>query len=619
MPPNSPNERLVQLRQLINLHFSLEEVRELCFRVGVRYDDLEGEGLANKVRELVLYMDRAKQVDELIHYCLYARPKVAWPALESPNPSLPAPSVTPPVRQPRQIFISHASSEKEFAHKLAADLRAKGWAVWIAPESIRPGEKWVTAVGRGLDESGVFLLLLSPQAVGSAWVRLEMEAAIALEQQRLIRLIPVEVQPVAYLPALWQAYQWISFEQSYSTGWQELWGELESPLAMPSPPPLVPRPKKIVINDSQTPLPKVETPPTKLTQPTAQEMPTKSPEIPVARLETALPEVKPTPIKPPPLKQPSSTPPQMGRSQPTAFDRSETKPKETPVFPILQIPVWGYGIVGIVVLSLLLWLASNGLTGLGIGATSVPTTTPVPPPANGKLGDRWTRPSDGMEMVFVPGGTFQMGSDPAQDPNAGDSEQPQHAVTLAAFWLDRTEVTNSLYAQCVKAGQCDASRYATNSIYNGANLPVVGVNWKDADTYCQWAGGQLPTEAQWEYAARGTDGRLYPWGNESPTCALAQIAGCKGDIVSVGRFSPAGDSWVGAADMAGNVWEWVADWYDDYSNTPEKNPTGPLSGDYKVLRGGGCYYSIRAACRNIYQPGNANGGVGFRCVVPAGH
>jgi formylglycine-generating enzyme required for sulfatase activity len=152
---------------------------------------------------------------------------------------------------------------------------------------------------------------------------------------------------------------------------------------------------------------------------------------------------------------------------------------------------------------------------------------------------------------------------------------------------------------------------------------VVGVSWYDADTYCEWAGGQLPTEAQWEYAARGNDGRLYPWGDETPTCDLAQFIGCEGDTVRVGNF-PDGNSWVGAMDMAGNVWEWVVDWYgsDYYENSLTNDPIGPTSGTWKVLRGGGWYNNsilLRAAYRVFVDPAYHTVDVGFRCVVPPGN
>src|SRR5690606_18533163 len=110
----------------------------------------------------------------------------------------------------------------------------------------------------------------------------------------------------------------------------------------------------------------------------------------------------------------------------------------------------------------------------------------------------------------VPGGTFSMGSDPKQDLDAFSDELPQHEVTLSSFWLDRTEITNSMYAKCVNDGTCEKSGYAYSFNYNRPTYPVVGVLWDDATSYCKWAGGQLPTEAQWEYAARGTGERLFP-------------------------------------------------------------------------------------------------------------
>jgi formylglycine-generating enzyme required for sulfatase activity len=221
-----------------------------------------------------------------------------------------------------------------------------------------------------------------------------------------------------------------------------------------------------------------------------------------------------------------------------------------------------------------------------------------------------------MTIVYVPGGTFMMGSDDGQH-----DEKPPHQVTLDAFWLDQTEVTNAQYNRCVEAGDCAASRVYDG--FTGDDYPVVGVTWDDANTYCQWAGGRLPTEAEWEYAARGPEGNKYPWGNDPPTCELAQFSGCQGDTIPAGSLSE-GASWVGAQDMAGNVWEWVADSYDSgyYQHSPEMNPTGPENGSYKVVRGGAWYYNesyVRSAYRSRnLQDLRASVG-GFRCVVPPGN
>jgi serine/threonine-protein kinase len=223
-------------------------------------------------------------------------------------------------------------------------------------------------------------------------------------------------------------------------------------------------------------------------------------------------------------------------------------------------------------------------------------------------------------MVYVPGGTFMMGSDDS-DEDADNNEKPQHEVSLDSVWIDRTEVTNAQYEICVAEGACNASSYVDWPTFNGDTHPVVGVFWESADNYCRWAGATLPTEAQWEYAARGTDDRIYPWGNTPPTCELAQINTCVGtDIrtVPVGSLSPGGDSWVKAADMAGNVWEWVADWYDEYSSLQQTNPTGPEGGYAKVLRGGSWadgQRSLRPTNRSYNGLGNGDYYTGFRCVV----
>jgi formylglycine-generating enzyme required for sulfatase activity len=252
--------------------------------------------------------------------------------------------------------------------------------------------------------------------------------------------------------------------------------------------------------------------------------------------------------------------------------------------------------------------------------------TPTPPPAPGAgtggddafpaLGDTQVRPADDMVMVYVPGGTFPMGS-AEDDPESVPDELPQHLVTLDGFWIDQTEVANAQFVgflnehgnrdeQGVKMivldeGYAQISQEDDQFVTSEAALdrPVVMVTWHGAVAYCEWAGGRLPTEAEWEYAARGPEGNLYPWGNSPPTCDLANYGTCIGVPVQVGS-RPAGASWCGALEMAGNVWEWVTDWFEPYSDLAQENPTGPASGDVPVLRGGGWHaprWEIRAAYR----------------------
>lgn len=202
------------------------------------------------------------------------------------------------------------------------------------------------------------------------------------------------------------------------------------------------------------------------------------------------------------------------------------------------------------------------------------------------------------EMVEVPAGIFEMGCDPEH--NAGEDcsgNSTLHQVTLDAYWIDKYEVTNASYARCVAAGGCTPpykNSSTTRTAYYGnqsfANYPVIYVDWNQANAYCTWAGKRLPTEAEWEKAARGpVFAYRYPWGDEAPDCRMANFGGtegCVGDTSAVGSY-PDGASPYGALDMVGNVWEWVADWWQDgyYAYASTKNPLGPVTGGYKVFRG----------------------------------
>jgi formylglycine-generating enzyme required for sulfatase activity len=228
-----------------------------------------------------------------------------------------------------------------------------------------------------------------------------------------------------------------------------------------------------------------------------------------------------------------------------------------------------------------------------------------------------------MMMVYVPSGDLMMGS-ADDDPVAQSDEKPRHDVYLGAFWIDRTEVTNAQYKRCVQAGKCKASAYADKPNLNGDNLPVTGVNWNDAVAYCQWAGGDLPTEAQWEKAAKGDGYRVYPWGDQTATCDWAVMKddkgnGCgKGDAPWPAASKPKGVSLYGALDMAGNVSEWVVDWYGAYPSEHQVNPTGPATGTRKVLRGGSwanTWPNVRTAARENDTPDNHADNLGFRCKV----
>ena len=214
-------------------------------------------------------------------------------------------------------------------------------------------------------------------------------------------------------------------------------------------------------------------------------------------------------------------------------------------------------------------------------------------------------------MVTVPAGTFPMGADLAPP---GD-ESPLHMVTLPAFLIYRYEVTNADYRKCVQAGLCDEPqdlRFYADA--DAADHPVVFVTWYDADAYCSWLDERLPTEAEWEKAARGTDGRDYPWGSEPSPDRLNAGLRFEGTL-AVGSF-PAGASPYGALDMAGNVWEWTADWYLPYQGSAFQSEL--FGNKYKVLRGGSWNHPMQDARtfhRDIAHPARAILVVGFRCVA----
>jgi len=229
----------------------------------------------------------------------------------------------------------------------------------------------------------------------------------------------------------------------------------------------------------------------------------------------------------------------------------------------------------------------------------------------------------GHDMAYVPAGEFIMGSE-----NGESHERPQHEVHLGAYYFGRYEVTNGRYRVCVDAGVCnppDAFRsHSRDSYYDDPaydDYPVIHVSWHDADAYCRWAGGRLPTEAEWEKAARGIDGRAYPWGNEWDASKVNSQEAGPDDTTAVGSY-PAGASPYGALDIAGNVWEWCQDWYDEdyYASSPQHDPPGARSGTQRVVRGGSWHLterSVRVTDRNRASPNLYSHDVGFRCVSPA--
>lgn len=253
-----------------------------------------------------------------------------------------------------------------------------------------------------------------------------------------------------------------------------------------------------------------------------------------------------------------------------------------------------------------------------------------------KLGATHLNPIDNAEMVWVPGGTFVMGS----PKGVGEaSEHPAHKVTLSGYWMYKYEVTVAQYRAFCAATSHALPSFPTDNSWKGKTgwddpamqkHPIVNISWNDAKAYAAWAKVALPSEAQWEYAARGPEIHNYPWGGTATATTLtngwdqakcANHNNSRSQNIStwpVGSF-PAGASWCGAQDLAGNVCEWCADWFGNYTSMPENDPTGPASGTVRVLRGGSWSYYVEYNTRSAYRfynsPDSSGNDIGFRCVM----
>jgi len=272
----------------------------------------------------------------------------------------------------------------------------------------------------------------------------------------------------------------------------------------------------------------------------------------------------------------------------------------------------------LVFLFLFLCLFIYGINKIVITQTSA-TEIPLPSPTFALF---HLSQQDGMHMTLIPKGNFMMGG------GADVDGQYKHEVYLDAFWMDQTEVTVSMYAACVEAGFCTPpirnNSFSREHYYDDplfTNYPVIQVDWFQADAYCQWAGRRLPTEAEWEKAARGSGEYRFPWGDVQD-CKYANYwradEPCAGDPVAVMSY-PGGMSPFGIYEMAGNAYEWVADWYDRdyYTISPGENPQGPETGTSRVLRGGSFLHlpqMMYTFSRNNLEPSIADVYTGFRCA-----
>jgi formylglycine-generating enzyme required for sulfatase activity len=504
--------------------------------------------------------------------------------------------MTDQTNRPLRVFLCHAHSDAEQVRALYSRLQNDGVAAWLDKEDIIPGQDWDYAIRKAVRESDIVIVCLSKQFNQKGYR--QNEVRVALEEANLqpageIFVIPARLEECDYPDSLRRFHGVDLYEER---GYEYLMRALRL------------RADKIgaVLQSKKGWL-------GSFTAPAMKPASAKKPK-PAPKKFAPAPSVNPKP----------------------AEERIENKKLS------IQVVIAIVGAVATILAAVLAnlpwdkWFASAPqtetpyVTAAAIFPTETlppptetqlpPTNTPEPPTftPTPTLGIGSSTESGGVTMMYVPAGEFTMGS--------GDAV---HSVTLDAYWIDKFEVTNAAYKKCVDAGVCDPPKesksYTRTAYYSNPEFdeyPVIYVDWTMATTYCEWRDDSLPTEAQWEKAARGTDGRTYPWG-ENINCDKANYHDgnkyCVGDTTKVGSYE-SGKSPYEVYDMAGNVWEWVNDWYDGayYQSSPASNPLGPSSGTYRVLRGGSWNnfvdYNVRSASRYYGTPDYISVNVGFRCA-----
>lgn len=497
----------------------------------------------------------------------------------------------------KDYFISYATEDKEYVQKLVKGLEELGFSCWVSYRDIDPLEKWDVAIVESLKEVKYFILILSSSSASSKHVQREVNLADNLN----LPLICIKLDDIPMSAAISYYFAGAEYIPSFEhSSIQETITKIKKSLSRQKATDQTIREEELGSN-----------PPEKETESTTS-ISIQYPDISKRKILAGIGaatllgllvwligwQIIPT----------ISANNQYKQATQTAIEATRQ-----------EIAIWFAAA----------WAKTPTITP-STTATRTSTLTLTPaftitltptliPPDCTTIGQEWVSPLDGMTLVCVPAGKFNMGSDAYSD-----DESPAHKVYLDAYWMDRTEVTNAQYKQCVADGDCSIPPSSDYNNPDYASHPVVYVDWYDAEKYCTWAGRSLPSEAQWEKAARGTDERIYPWGDEFD-CKMVNRDGISCDGYSqtapAGSF-PGGASPYGGLDMAGNVWEWVKDWYDsNYYNTYPKdgwpdNPVGPTTGTYRILRGGSWYNIdnfLRSSHRSRLYPVLRDNGLGFRC------
>jgi formylglycine-generating enzyme required for sulfatase activity len=526
-----------------------------------------------------------------------------------------------------QVFISYSRKDIEFVERLASDLQSAGLVVWYDLSGLEGGTRWGIEIQSAIENSQFFLAVLSPNSLNSKWVQREFLFAESCN----LKVIPLQYLPCR-LPMWLLDLQLIDLQgKNYTPNFERLLKALGVQRQVVEPQNKVK--VEAEIKDREVQQEKER----RLKDEEQRRKQAERDEI-KAKMEAEAIERQTRQEQQKRLKAEEQGRKQAEKKQRNASNRArraEVWQKWKPRLPRLA----GWGVLGILLITAG-FLAPGFMRGLQTSpqptppsilystSTLSPETAPMP-----ISGYKWLRPADMMWMMPVPAGNYSMGGG-AQEAYAlcqkysnkceeswFTDANPAHSVTLDEFWIDETEVTMGMYAKCVMAGICqppeNVSSYTRSNYYENQQYtyyPVIYVSWQDATEYCKWAGARLPSEAEWEIAARGgQEGRLFPWGNQEPDETLANYGKKIEDTTKVGSY-PAGVSRYGNLDMAGNVKEWVDAWYEAY---PGGDPNANIyfGQVYRVLRGGGMGddFNLLATAREYDFPDSSNFDIGFRC------
>ena len=542
-------------------------------------------------------------------------------------------------KRPLKVFLCHASDDKPIVRELYRQLCAEGWLdVWLDEEKLLPGQEWDLEIEKAVEEADVVLICLSSRCVDKeGYIQKELRFVLNIADQKpegAIFIIPIRLNDCP-VPRRLRNWQYVDYFPKDRRKWA--YERILQSLKL--------RAARLGLSTANR---TEENARREAEQRTRKEAEEKARNEKEDRARKAAVELRQKQAEDRAWREKENQPngaavlvPDRGQLPPSpqllpnpARQDGKIAGKPQPVKKVahkINFVPFGIGAIALLVFTCGIlgvnyvikhWPAAFApavtVTPTSTFTPKPPTATPTPTPG---IGSTQVSGKDGMVMMYVPKGFFSMGD------NSYDA--PIHSVYLDAFWIDQTEVTNKMYGLCVAAGQCDPpvlSDSSTHPNYYGNpeydNYSVIYVSWNDANAYCGWADRRLPTEAEWEKAARGMDGRTYPWG-EGIDCNKANYYDgskyCVGDTSRVGSYEN-GISPYGAYDMAGNVLEWVADWYSYtyYASSPSDNPTGPASGDSRVLRGGAWYdeensFSVRSAYRYGEPPSVTTNFIGFRC------